>query len=117
MINVTEKHIETISMITDCRSLNRMEMIGFISCDIMLANQTSDLRNFFRTVFKGITLGPWTIKCNPIDNSINYIVDDCNIKICFIPKFHRGMAIEYYLENTLIYTSDWTVDQAEEATL
>lgn len=117
MINVTEEYVETALMITDCRSLNRMEMIGFISCDIMQADQTPDLHHFFTTVFKGITLGPWTIQCDPVYNTINYIVDDYNIKICFIPKLQEGMAVEYYLEDTLIYTSHWTVIQAEEATL
>lgn len=38
MINVIETPIDYKYEIKDCRDLNRMEMIGFISCDIMSKN-------------------------------------------------------------------------------
>lgn len=59
MINITQRVLEAEYELNDCRTLNRMEMIGFISCDIMNdVNKPEKLMNYFRKIYLGITRGP-----------------------------------------------------------
>jgi len=112
MINVIETPIDYKYEIKDCRDLNRMEMIGFISCDIMGKSHNESTMNHFRNLFRGITEGPWTISCNP-DNSIRYLTEDYAIK--FTPLDSDGMVIDYYYGELNFYTSIWNIDEVEDA--
>jgi hypothetical protein len=115
MLDIIQTPIEYEYEIKDCRSLNRMEMIGFISCDIMSRKWDEDILNDFRYIYKGITRGPWTIQCDPADNSISYIIDNYvgdNYKVKFVPH-KKGMTIMYYKED-LIASTFWDIDDIED---
>lgn len=113
MIDVIQTPIEYKYEIKDCRSLNRMEMIGFISCDIMSSQWGEDTLNDFRHIYKGITRGPWTIKCHPEDNSISYLIVDNNYEVKFIPRGH-GFSIMYFNNEDLIVSTFWDIDSIED---
>lgn len=116
MINIVETPIEYKSELKDCRSLNRMEMIGFISCDIMSRKWDDDILNAFRYIYKGITQGPWTIQCHPKDNSVSYFIE-INIEdyyeVKFVPRGH-GFSIMYFNNENLLTSTFWEIDKIEE---
>jgi hypothetical protein len=113
MIDVIEIPIEYKREIKDCRSLNRMEMIGFISCDIMSGNWNEDALNDFRYIYRGITQGPWTIKCHPEDNSISYLIVTNNYEVKFIPR-GNGFSIYYFNNEDLFASTFWDIDAIED---
>ncbi len=115
MLDVQEIPVDYIYKIIDCRSLNRMEMIGFICCDIMGKSHNESTMQHFRNLFRGITKGPWTISCDPGNNSVRYITGDYVVE--FTPIDSDGIAIEYYygMFNYNFYTSIWNIDDVEDA--
>ena len=115
MLEIKEEIVETVSRIEDCRSLNRMEMIGFISCDIMEKSHNEFDIQHFRNIYKGITKGPWTISCKPNTKSIIFLTGDYTIE--FTPLDSDGMVIDYYYGefNYNFYTSIWNIDDIEDA--
>lgn len=116
MLNITETFVGRQYSVNDCRGLNRLEMIGFISIDIMSFQQTLELRDYFKQLFKGITRGPWTIVCHPSDNSVSYKCD--NIYVNFYPKGTEGIIINYYDDdNSIICYSEWSIDEIEDVLL
>ena len=61
MLEIIETPIEYKSELKDCRSLNRMEMIGFISCDIMSRKWDDDILNAFIYIFLHKALGRFNV--------------------------------------------------------
>lgn len=112
MLEIIETPIEYRYEVKDCRTLNRMEMIGFISCDIMSKNWNKNILNGFRHIYRGITQGPWSIECDPTDNSVSYIIENSNYKVRFVPS-DKGMSILYYNED-LIVSTFWSIDEIED---
>lgn len=111
MLKIDEKVIKAEYSLKDCRSLNRMEMIGLISCDIMSGNHNDYLLNQFRQIYKGITKGPWSIQCDPVCRSINYKTEDFDVN--FYPA-GEGISINYNYKNDTIYNSFWSIEMLED---
>lgn len=102
--------------IEDCRSLSRLEMIGFITLDAFTPC-FEDSSN----IIEGIIKGPWVIRCDPNNKTIMYKTVgigeyyNCGYKIIFQPNGYSGMIIDYlYYENkevSVIYSSNWSIDE------
>lgn len=111
MLKIDKKIVQAEYSLKDCRSLNRMEMIGIISCDIMREHHDDYLLNNFRKIYKGITKGPWSIQCDPTTCSINYKTGDFDIN--FYPT-GEGISVNYNHKNNTIYNSFWDIETLED---
>ncbi len=116
MLDIIETPIEYKYELKDCRTLNRMEMIGFISCDIMSREWDENILNNFRYIYRGITQGPWTIQCRPEDNSVSYLIETYrqdNYKVKFIPNGY-GFSIYYFNNENLFASTFWDIEAIED---
>ena len=109
MINFTEKTVEIQQLsITDCTQLNRIEMVGMISLDIMCQDYDEETKQHFRHIFKGITRGPWTIESYDTNNSMNYTLDD-GYEIQFIPC-GDNITVKYFKLDNNFYKTIWPIE-------
>ena len=114
MIDVAEKATIEYS-VADCRHLNRLEMIGIISCDIMHKKYHEDIKEHFRHIFKGATMGPWTIQANPTDNSIIFKIDTpVEYRVVFIPRGRLGISVQYWRAEERFLDTCWSMEELDE---
>ena len=97
--------------ITDCRTLSRAEMLGFIAFDIVNEDRISE--NFLNALVKG----PWSITCSPKLKAITYKFEgDKVFMVVFWPKLTEGMQIDYFYP-TGSWSTQWSVEDVMDMLL
>lgn len=79
--------------IIDCRDLSRAEMLAFIASDVCEGKVSIDY-------LYNLTVGSWTIYCDPLDKSIYYTSKSKNYIVRFAPVQEYGMQINYTSNNS-----------------
>ncbi len=113
-IQITKKQIEVIN---DCRDLTRAEMLAIIVLDLysheklqIFDKKTKDY------LLKAITVGPWTIGCDPQYKNIDiHHIDDINQTwiIQFDPINIDGVRVTYITPISKEYTT-WSIESLKD---
>ena len=102
--------------IDDCRSFSRLEMLGFITMDVIHYNLDS-------AILDTLVEGPWMIHCLPTDKTIFYegVCNENNYSyiVIFKPNLNEGINIDYMFEEfgkeqILLTSTSWSIDEIHD---